>query len=150
MQKSFYERKEDVKRGWVLFDLKDRILGRAATEIATILRGRNKPTFTPSTDGGDFVVVINAAGVRLTGDKWKKKTYYHHTGYIGGIKEVTAEKLFQKKPEEIIRRAVRGMLPKNKSNQHLMTKLKIYAGAEHPHAAQFAKPREAAKKETKE
>jgi large subunit ribosomal protein L13 len=139
--KTYFAKKGEVARDWVIVDLKDQVLGRAATQIAIILRGKNKPQFTPHTDTGDFVVAINAEQVKLTGDKETKKIYYHHSGYPGGLKERTVDAVREKNPEEIIRLAVRGMLPKNKTNKHLMKKLKIYAGAEHPHTAQ--QPKEA-------
>ena len=128
--------KETTERKWYLVNLKDQVLGRAASKIAMILRGKDKAIFTPHQDVGDFVVVINADGVHLTGKKWQKKMYYHYTGHIGGLKEYTAEKLLARRPEELIRRAVKGMLPKNILGRHQLKKLKIYAGAEHPHAAQ--------------
>lgn len=140
-QKTYFAKKGEVPRNWVVVNLEDKVLGRAATLIADILRGKNKPVYTPHEDTGDFVVVINASKVRLTGNKLKKKVYYRHTGYIGGIKEITAENLLARNPAEMIRLAVHGMLPKNRSNKHLLRKLKIYAGAEHPHAAQ--QPKEA-------
>ncbi len=127
---------ENADRSWVLFDATDRIVGRAATQIAEILRGKHRPTYTPNVDNGDFVIVINAAKVRFTGKKLKGKHYYHHTGFPGGIKDITAEKQLEKHPDRILRDAVWGMLPKNRLSRQLLTKLKIYPGAEHPHAAQ--------------
>jgi large subunit ribosomal protein L13 len=115
-------------------------LGRAATEIARILRGKHKPIYTPSVDAGDFVVVLNADKIKLTGNKLANKMYYHHTGYPGGIRSISAEKLLAKKPEEVIKKAVRGMLPRNKLGRQMIKKLKVYTGVEHPHAAQ--QPRE--------
>lgn len=129
----------DADPQWLLIDLKGVILGRAATQIANLLRGKHKPTFTPYHDMGDFVVAINAAEVKLSGDKETDKVYYRYSGYRGGIKEATAAELRARKPEELIRHAVSGMLPKNKSRKHYLTKLKIYAGAEHPHGAQQPK-----------
>jgi large subunit ribosomal protein L13 len=113
-----------------------KVLGRLSTELAKILKGKNKPSYTPHVDTGDFVVVINAEKITLTGKKMKEKVYYHHTGYPGGIKETTAEKLLVKKPTEIIRMAVKGMLPKNSLGRQMLRKLKIYAGPNHPHEAQ--------------
>lgn len=139
MQKTTLAKKEEAVRGWVLVNLEGKILGRAATRIADILRGKTKTIYTPHVDTGDFVVAINAEKIRLTGKKWKEKIYYKHTGFIGGIKEITAEKLLQRNAAELIRKAVHGMLPKNRSNKHLMKKLKIYPAAEHPHAAQQPK-----------
>ncbi|MBI1910147.1 MAG: 50S ribosomal protein L13 [Deltaproteobacteria bacterium] len=139
MPKSYYARKEDNHRGWVIVNVADKILGRAASRIALILQGKNKAIYTPGVDTGDFVVVINASQVRLTGNKLEDKMYYNHSGYRGGLRETTAGKLLERKPDDLIRRAVHGMLPKNKMNQHLMKKLKIYAGVEHPHLAQQPK-----------
>jgi len=132
-------KKEDVTRDWYLVDVDSKVLGRVATQIANVLRGKNKPTFTPSVDTGDFVVVVNAAKIALTGKKFADKTYYSHSGYVGGLKEISAGKLIEKKPEELIKKAVKGMLPKNKLARHMLKKLKIYAGEEHPHAAQQPK-----------
>ena len=139
MQKSTLVKKEEAKRNWILVDLNGKTLGRAATQIANILRGKNKVLFTPHQDTGDFVVVINAEKVHLTGNKLKDKIYYKHTGFRGGLKEVTTGTLLQRKPERLIKDAVHGMLPKNKQTQHLMKKLKVYTGAEHPHAPQQPK-----------
>jgi large subunit ribosomal protein L13 len=115
------------------------VLGRVATEIANVLRGKNKPTFTPSVDTGDFVIVVNAEKIALTGKKFSDKTYYSHSGYVGGLKEISAAKLIEKKPEDLLKKAVKGMLPKNKLARHMLKKLKIYAGEAHPHAAQNPK-----------
>jgi len=132
-------KKEDVTRDWYLVDVDNKVLGRVATQIANVLRGKNKPTFTPSVDTGDFVVVVNAAKIALTGKKLSDKTYYAHSGYVGGLKEISAGKLIDKKPEDLIKKAVKGMLPKNKLARHMLKKLKIYAGEAHPHAAQQPK-----------
>jgi len=132
-------KQEDIKRAWFVVDLEEQVLGRAATEIARILRGKHKPIYTPSVDTGDFVVVVNADKVKLTGNKLAGKKYYRHTGYPGGIREITAEKLLIKKPEMLIQSAVKGMLPKNKLGRKMFSKLKVYAGSEHPHAAQQPK-----------
>jgi large subunit ribosomal protein L13 len=132
-------KKDEVVRDWFVVNVDGKVLGRVATEIANILRGKRKPIYTPSVDTGDFVIVVNAAKVALTGNKLADKVYYHHTGYPGGLKEITAGKLQEKKPEEIIRKAVKGMLPKNKLARHMLSKLKIYAGPEHPHKAQLPK-----------
>jgi large subunit ribosomal protein L13 len=132
-------KKEEVTRDWYLVDVENKVLGRVATQIANVLRGKNKPTFTPSVDTGDFIIVVNAAKIALTGNKLADKTYYSHSGFPGGIKAITAGKLIDKKPEAIIRKAVKGMLPKNKLARHILTKLKIYAGSEHPHKAQQPK-----------
>jgi large subunit ribosomal protein L13 len=128
------------QRRWYVIDGQDKVLGRMATEIARVLRGKHKPTFTPNQDGGDFVIVINARGVKLTGAKLQDKIYYRHTEFPGGIRERTATEMRQIKPEELVRLAVRGMLPKNRLSRKLVTKLKVYAGPEHPHSAQKPEP----------
>lgn len=132
-------KQEDIKREWFVIDLNEKVLGRAATEIARVLRGKHKPIYTPSVDTGDFVVVVNADKVKLTGNKLADKKYYRHSGYPGGIREISAEKLLDKKPEMLIQAAVKGMLPKNKLGCKMFTKLKVYAGSDHPHAAQQPK-----------
>ncbi len=123
-------------RRWVLIDADSRALGRIASRAASILRGKHRPDFTPHQDMGDFVVVINAAKVRLTGTKLESKVYYRHTGFPGGVRTTTAGKILQSKPERLIEMAVRGMLPKNRLGHRLFLKLKVYRGVEHPHAAQ--------------
>jgi large subunit ribosomal protein L13 len=128
------------QRRWYVIDGQGKILGRMATEIARVLRGKHKPTFTPNQDAGDFVIVINARGVKLTGTKLQDKVYYRHTEYPGGIRERSAAEMLQIKPEELVRLAVRGMLPKNRLSRKLVTKLKVYAGPEHPHSAQKPEP----------
>ncbi len=140
--KTFMQRKEDVQREWYLVDATGKTLGRLASEIAKILMGKHKPTYTPHVDGGDFVVVINAEKIHATGKKLNQKIYYRHTGYPGGLKETTLREMLQKKPEEVIRLAVRGMLPKNKLRDRRMKRLKVYAGPGHPHKAQNPKPLE--------
>ena len=132
-------KKEEVTRDWYLVDVDNKVLGRVATQIANVLRGKNKPTFTPSVDTGDFVIVANAEKIALTGTKFADKTYYSHSGYVGGLKEISAGKLIEKKPEELLKKAVKGMLPKNKLARHMLKKLKIYAGDAHPHSAQNPK-----------
>ena len=134
--KTFVAKEHEVDKKWYLVDAENRILGRLASRIATRLRGKHKPIFTPHADTGDFIVVINAKKITLTGAKWDKKMYYRHTGYIGGLKEISAGKLLEKKPEEIIRLAVKRMLPKNSLGRRQLKKLKIYAGSDHPHEAQ--------------
>ncbi len=134
--KTFHARKEDVKKTWYLVDAEGKVLGRLATNIAKILRGKHKPIFSPHVDTGDFVVVVNAEKIRLTGNKLKGKIYYRYSGYPGGLKAITAEKLLVRKPEELIRRAVKGMLPKNRLGRKIFKKLKVYAGPDHPHEAQ--------------
>ena len=127
-----------AQRRWVIVDAGDRALGRVATQVADLLRGKGKPTFSPHIDCGDFVVVINASKVRLTGRKLTDKIYYRHSEYPGGLRATTAGKMLADKPERLVRTAVQGMLPKNRLSRRLITKLKVYTGAEHPHAAQQA------------
>ena len=134
--KTYQAKKSDADHRWVLVNAEGKILGRLATELAKILRGKNKPTFTPHVDTGDFVVVVNAGKVTLTGKKMKSKMYYHHTNHPGGIRVTNAEKLLSQKPTELIRLAVKGMLPKNSLGREMLRKLKIYAGPKHPHEAQ--------------
>lgn len=134
--KTYIPKSEEIERNWRLVDADGKVLGRIATEIADILRGKNKPVFTPHLDTGDFVVVVNAEKIRLTGNKMTDKVYYHHTGFPGGIKGITAEKLLEKEPGKLISEAVKGMLPKNKLRKQFMGKLKVYAGSKHPHEAQ--------------
>ncbi|HVN71079.1 MAG TPA: 50S ribosomal protein L13 [Desulfomonilia bacterium] len=133
---TFQARKEEVARQWVLVDATNMVLGRLAVQVASILRGKTKPEFTTHTDVGDFVVIINADKVRLTGNKLEQKTYYHHSGYMGGIKSATMKEIFNKKPEDVIRHAVKGMLPKNSLGRSMLKKLKVYTGENHPHEAQ--------------
>jgi len=134
--KTFVAKEHEIDRKWYLVDAQDRILGRLASQIAIRLRGKHKPIFTPHADTGDFVVVVNAEKVALTGAKWDNKIYYHHTGYVGGLKQISARKLLEKKPEELLPLAVKRMLPKNSLGRRQLKKLKIYAGTDHPHAAQ--------------
>ena len=134
--KTFIAKEQELDRKWYLIDASDKILGRLATQIAMRLRGKHKPVFTPHADTGDFVVVINAEKIALSGKKWNNKVYYRHTGYMGGLKQITAKKLLEKRPEDILRFAVRGMLPKNRLGRRQLKKLKIYAGVKHPHEAQ--------------
>ena len=137
--KTFSAKKEEVERDWLVIDAADQVLGRLATEIANILRGKKKPVFTPHVDTGDFVVVVNAEKVKLTGNKLRDKVYYHHTQYPGHLRAINARDLLVKKPTEVLRHAVRGMLPKNHLGRELLKKLKVYAGPKHPHAAQTPK-----------
>jgi large subunit ribosomal protein L13 len=134
--KTYQAKKEEIDHKWYLVNAEGKVLGRLSTELAKILKGKNKPTYTPHVDTGDFVVVVNAGKVTLTGKKLKDKIYYHHTGYPGGIKEINAEKLLAKKPTEMIRMAVKGMLPKTSLGRQMLRKLKIYAGPNHPHESQ--------------
>ncbi len=126
----------EIEKKWYVVDARDKVLGRLATEIATRLRGKHKPTFSPFIDNGDFIVVTNADKIRLTGAKWDDKVYYRHTGYMGGLKETTAREMLEKRPTELIMEAVKGMLPKNKIGRAQLKKLKVYPGTEHPHTAQ--------------
>ena len=134
--KSFIAKPAEVERKWYVVDADGKTLGRLASEVASVPRGKNKPTFTPHVDCGDYVIVINAEKVAVTGKKRPEKIYKKHTGYPGGLREITFDKLQQKKPEEIIRHAVKGMLPDGKLGRQMFKKLKVYAGAEHPHTAQ--------------
>lgn len=134
--KTFSAKPEQVKRDWYVIDASDKALGRLASEIARRLRGKHKPEYTPHVDTGDYIVVVNAEKVRVTGRKSTDKLYHHHTGYIGGLKTINFDKLRAKAPERIIEHAVKGMLPKNPLGRAMYRKLKVYAGAEHRHAAQ--------------
>jgi len=129
----------EVKRNWYVVDVQDVVLGRAASQIASILRGKHKPTFTPHIDTGDFVIVINAEKVRLTGKKWSEKMYHHHSGYIGGIKSYDAKTLVARHPTALVEEAVRRMIRRSPLGRDIMTKLKVYAGPNHPHVAQQPK-----------
>ena len=137
--KTFSAKPETVKRDWFVIDAEDKVLGRLATEIARRLRGKHKAEYTPHVDTGDYIVVINADKVAVTGNKFKDKMYHRHTGYPGGLKSVNFEKLQATKPEMIIEKAVKGMLPKNPLGRDMFRKLKVYAGTEHNHAAQQPK-----------
>ena len=137
--KTFSAKPETVKRDWFVIDAENKVLGRLATEIARRLRGKHKAEYTPHVDTGDYIVVINAEKVAVTGNKFKNKIYHRHTGYPGGLKSVTFEKLQATKPEMIIEKAVKGMLPKNPLGRDMFRKLKVYAGTEHNHAAQQPK-----------
>lgn len=130
--------KTEVDRNWRIIDAEGKILGRLATEVANALRGKDKPEFTPNQDCGDFIIVINADKIQVSGNKETEKLYHRHTGYIGGHKTESLANLRKRRPTEIIRRAVKGMLPHNRLSERLITKLKIYAGSEHPHQAQLA------------
>ena len=134
--KTISAKKESVTREWYLVDATNQTLGRLCTEIANRLRGKHKPEYTPHVDTGDYIVVVNAEKVKVTGNKTTDKIYHRHTGYPGGIKSMSFDKLLAKAPERIIEKAVKGMMPKNKLSRSMLTKLKIYAGSEHPHAAQ--------------
>jgi large subunit ribosomal protein L13 len=134
--KTYSAKKETAKHDWFVVDATDKTLGRMATEIANRLRGKHKPEFTPHVDTGDYVVVVNAEKIKVTGNKTSDKMYYHHTGYPGGIKSISFDKLMDKAPERAIQSAVKGMMPKNKLARAMLSKLKVYAGSEHPHQAQ--------------
>ena len=134
--KTFSLKSTEVVRDWVVFDASDKVLGRFATKIADKLRGKDKPTYTPHVDGGDFVVVINADKVKVTGNKAEQKKYYKHSLYPGGLKEKSYKELLESSPERIIENAVKGMLPKNKLGKSIIKKLKIYSGSNHPHESQ--------------
>jgi large subunit ribosomal protein L13 len=138
--KTYSAKPREIEQAWRLVDADGRTLGRLATEIADVLRGKHKPAYTPHVDTGDFVIVVNAEKVRVTGKKLEQKIYYRHSGYPGGLRERTLAEQLARRPEEVIRRAVRGMLPKNKLAAAQLRKLKIYAGPEHPHAAQNPAP----------
>ncbi len=140
--KTVHVGKDDVEKRWYVVNAEGKVLGRLASTVATILRGKHKPIFSPHVDTGDFVVVVNAEKIKLTGDKLKGKVYHRHSGYPGGLKATTAEKLLAQKPEELIRRAVKGMLPKNRLGRKTFKKLKVYAGPDHPHEAQRPEHRE--------
>ena len=138
--KTVSAKKESVSREWYVVDATDKTLGRLSTAIANRLRGKHKPEYTPHVDTGDYIVVVNAEKVRVTGNKTTDKVYHHHTGYPGGIKSITFDKLIDKAPERVIEKAVKGMMPKNKLSRSMMSKLKIYAGNEHPHSAHQPMP----------
>ena len=136
MRTTYIAKIADVERKWYVVDATDKTLGRLASEIATILRGKNKPMYVPNIDAGDYVIVINAEKVAVTGKKLDQKVYTHHSGYVGGLKTITLKKQLEKKPEEVLKHAVKGMLPKNALGRKMFSKLHVYAGPEHAHAAQ--------------
>ena len=138
--KTFVATPANRQRDWYVVDAEGKTLGRLATQIADTLRGKRKPEYTPHCDTGDFVVVVNAEKIRVTGDKLAQKTYYRHSGYPGGIKSRTLGEMLERKPEEVIRKAVKGMLPRNRLGVQQLRKLKIYAGTDHPHQAQRPEP----------
>ena len=142
LMKTLSMRAEDVRRSWFVVDAEDKTLGRLATEIATRLRGKHKPEYTPHVDTGDYVIVVNAEKIRVTGAKTTDKMYYRHSGYPGGIKERSFEQMRDSHPERIIEKAVKGMMPRNPLGRAMLKKLKVYAGAEHPHSAQQPEPLE--------
>jgi len=138
--KTFSPTPEDINREWRLVDAENQVLGRLAAQIAHRLRGKHKPEFAPHMDNGDFIVVINCEKIRVTGSKPSQKMYYRHSGYVGGLKEITFEKLIASKPHLVLMHAVKGMLPKNRLGRAMLKKLRVYAGSEHPHSAQTPKP----------
>jgi large subunit ribosomal protein L13 len=140
VQKTYVPKSGDISHEWVLVDANEQNLGRLATRISSVLLGKNKPTFTPGVDTGDYVVVVNAERVTVTGNKLDDKYYYRHSGYPGGIKEINLRDQLAKHPDRVLRSAVWGMLPHNKLGRKLIKKLKIYAGPDHPHSAQDPKP----------
>lgn len=137
--KTYSARAETVKHDWYVIDATDKTLGRLATDIANRLRGKHKPEFTPHVDTGDYIVVVNAEKVKVTGKKNRDKTYYRHSGYPGGMKAISFNEMIEKTPERVIQLAVKGMMPKNRLSRSMLGKLKVYAGAEHPHSAQQPK-----------
>jgi len=137
--KTYSAKPETVKRDWYIVDAENKTLGRLSTEIARRLRGKHKPEYTPHVDTGDYIIVINAEKVAVTGNKRTDKMYHHHTGYPGGLKSISFEKMIDRAPERIIEKAVKGMLPKNPLGRAMYTKMKVYAGSEHPHTAQQPK-----------
>ncbi len=140
MQKTYYPKAEDIQRDWVVVDANDQTLGRLATQISTVMLGKHKPGFTPGVEMGDYVIVVNAAHIKVTGNKMDDKMYHRHTGYPGGLRSINLRDLLAKKPEMVIEKAVWGMLPHNRMGRHLMRKLRVYAGPDHPHDAQNPKP----------
>jgi large subunit ribosomal protein L13 len=140
VEKTYVTKTENVQREWFVVDASGQTLGRLATRVAHVLRGKHKPIYSPAVDTGDYVIVINAGKVHVTGRKLDKKIYYRHSGYPGGLKEITLRNLLQKHPTWVIEYAVRGMLPKNRLGRRMFKKLKVYAGPDHPHEAQQPKP----------
>lgn len=134
--RTFLAKTTDIKKKWVLIDAEGKSLGRIASKVASIVRGKTKPTYTPYMDTGDNVIVINASKVKLTGDKLRQKTYYRHTGYMGGIRELTAQQIMEKKPEDLLAKAIKGMLPKGRLGRSLHANFRIFSAAEHPHVSQ--------------
>ena len=139
---TYSAKKEEIQRSWHVVDANGKTLGRLASVVASVLKGKTKPVFTKHVDTGDFVIVVNAEKIHLTGKKLDQKTYYSHSGYPGGLKSITAGKLLKSKPEDVLIKAVEGMLPKTRLGKQMLSKLKVYAGAAHPHAAQQPKPLE--------
>ncbi|HZJ29884.1 MAG TPA: 50S ribosomal protein L13 [Solirubrobacterales bacterium] len=142
MMKTYVAKPSDRQRDWLLVDAEGKTLGRLASEVATMLRGKRKPEYTPHIDTGDFVIVVNAERIHFTGNKGEAKIYWRHSSYPGGIKSRTLNEMLEQRPEEVIRKAVKGMLPRNRLARQQLTKLKVYAGPDHPHEAQQPKPME--------
>ncbi|MCL2835775.1 MAG: 50S ribosomal protein L13 [Defluviitaleaceae bacterium] len=136
MRSTYILKAADIQRKWYVVDAQDHTLGRLSTEVAKVLRGKHKPTYTPNMDNGDYVIIINADKIKVTGNKMDDKVYRRHTGHFGGVKETTLRMMLQKKPTEVLRHSIKGMLPKNNLGRHMLKKLKVYAGSEHVHAAQ--------------
>lgn len=136
MRTTFMQTNESVERKWYIVDAQDLILGRMAADVAVVLKGKHKPTFTPHIDGGDYVIIVNAEKIALTGNKWSQKKYYHHSGYAGGLSTRTATEMLDKQPQKIVEKAIRGMLPKGKNGDDMYRRLYVYVGPNHPHAAQ--------------
>ena len=136
MRTTFMQTNESVERKWYIVDATDLVLGRMASDVAVVLKGKHKPTFTPHIDGGDYVIIVNAEKVALTGRKWSQKMYYRHSGYPGGLKTRTATEMLDKQPQKIVEKAVRGMLPNGKLGDDMYRRLYVYVGPDHPHAAQ--------------
>jgi len=136
MRTTFMQTNESVERKWYVVDATELVLGRMATDVAVVLKGKHKPTFTPHIDGGDYVIIVNAEKVTLTGNKWADKKYYRHSGYAGGLKTRTATEMLEKQPQKIVEKAIRGMLPKGKLGDDMYRRLYVYVGPNHPHAAQ--------------
>ncbi len=142
MKRTYVTKPEDVQRDWYVVDADGQTLGRLASKVAQIVRGKHKPIYSPSADVGDYVIVVNAEKIRVTGSKLDDKIYYRHSGYPGGLKEMTLRRMLDEHPTRVIKHAVRGMLPKNRLGRRMFKKLKVYAGAEHPHEAQQPEPLE--------
>jgi len=142
VEKTYVTKQEDVEREWHVVDATGQTLGRLASQVARILRGKHKPIYSPAVDTGDYVIVVNAEKIHVTGRKLDQKVYYRHSGYPGGLKAITLRELLKKRPTRVVEHAVRGMLPKNRLGRRMFKKLKVYAGPDHPHAAQQPKPLE--------
>ena len=142
MKRTYVTKPEDIQRKWYVVDAKGQTLGRLASEVAQVVRGKHKPIYTPAADVGDYVIVVNAEKVHVTGRKLDQKKYYRHSGYPGGLKEISLRRMLEERPTRVIELAVRGMLPKNRLGRKMIKKLKVYAGADHPHEAQQPEPLE--------